>query len=57
MSFLSRMAVTSVGMIYAVPGLAHPGHGMVGAHWHATDTALFVVAGLVAFVAFIWRDK
>jgi hypothetical protein len=37
---------------------AHEGHGLVGAHWHATDTWGFLCVALLAAVA-LWssRDK
>ena len=35
---------------------AHDGHGMSGAHWHATDTAgLLLVGGLAALAIWFWR--
>jgi Co/Zn/Cd efflux system component len=38
---------------------AHSGHGMLGAHWHATDTLGFILlVNAVAVVAwFIGRGK
>jgi hypothetical protein len=36
--------------------LAHDGHGMFGAHWHATDTVgLLLVGGIAALVFWFWR--
>ena len=32
---------------------AHPGHGLGGAHWHATDAFGFI-AGLAAVGAVLW---
>ena len=35
---------------------AHDGHGLTGAHWHATDVWGFVVVGGLA-VAAIWYSR
>jgi len=35
---------------------AHDGHGLAGAHWHATDVWGFVVVGGLAAVA-IWVSR
>ena len=35
---------------------AHDGHGLFGAHWHATDTLGFVLAA-VAVGAVIWFGR
>ncbi|MBK6651736.1 MAG: hypothetical protein IPG42_19810 [Betaproteobacteria bacterium] len=35
----------------AAPAFAHEGHGLGGAHWHATDTLGFVAAGVAIAVA------
>jgi hypothetical protein len=38
---------------------AHNGHGMIGAHWHATDTLGFILLlnAIAAVVWFIGRGK
>ena len=36
--------------------LAHDGHGMEGAHWHATDAGSFVLLGAVVALA-IWLSR
>lgn len=38
---------------------AHSGHGMLGVHWHATDTLGFVllINAIAAVVWFIGRGK
>ncbi|HEY1226673.1 MAG TPA: hypothetical protein VGF26_05080 [Ramlibacter sp.] len=33
---------------------AHPGHGLLGPHWHATDTLGLLLVGLVASGAAWW---
>jgi hypothetical protein len=35
---------------------AHEGHGMPGAHWHATDLWGFVALGVVAAAA-LWYQR
>lgn len=35
---------------------AHEGHGLGGAHWHATDTVGFIV-GTVAVAALLWWHR
>jgi hypothetical protein len=37
--------------------LAHDGHGLGGAHWHATDTIGFVVAAALVVVAVYFSKK
>jgi hypothetical protein len=42
--------------LLAGPALAHEGHGLAGAHWHATDAwGLLVLGGLVALA--IWLSR
>ena len=33
---------------------AHEGHGLAGAHWHATDAAIWIALALVALA--LWRS-
>jgi len=35
---------------------AHDGHGLVGSHWHTTDTAGFAFVALLAGLA-IWLSR
>jgi hypothetical protein len=50
----ARFAVLG-GVLLTVPAAwAHEGHGLEGAHWHATDAWGFVVAAVVAAVAVVW---
>jgi hypothetical protein len=37
--------------------LAHEGHGVHGAHWHATDLWGFFALAVVAAAALWWRRK
>ena len=36
---------------------AHDGHGMTGAHWHATDAWGFVALGAIAVAAALWLRR
>ena len=50
---MKRMLIAVVGAAGAANVLAHGGHGLEGAHWHATDTfGLLLVGGLAAWA--IW---
>ncbi len=38
--------------------LAHEGHGLIGSHWHASDTWGFLLAGaVIAMVLWTRRGK
>ena len=41
---------------WAGAAAAHDGHGLSGAHWHATDAWGFAVAGVLAGFA-IWLSR
>ena len=43
---------TALLALAATPGFAHEGHGLFGAHWHASDAWGFVV--LAVLVAAAW---
>ena len=36
---------------------AHAGHGLSGAHWHATDAWGFAIAGVQAAMAIWWSRR
>ena len=40
----------------ALPAQAHDGHGLAGAHWHATDVWGLLVVGALAALA-IWFSR
>ena len=44
------------GFLGATAAYAHDGHGLLGAHWHATDTTGFIVVALLAALA-IWFSR
>jgi Co/Zn/Cd efflux system component len=41
---------------FCAPALAHDGHGLFGAHWHATDTLAFVGVVVAIAVALWWSS-
>jgi hypothetical protein len=43
-------------LIAATPALAHDGHGLFGAHWHASDAWGFVVLAALVGLA-IWSSR
>jgi hypothetical protein len=43
--------------VLANTALAHDGHGLGGAHWHATDVLGFVAAAAVLAVAVYFGKK
>ena len=58
MRFVPLLAAAATLLAAANDSLAHPGHGLTGAHWHATDAWGFaVVAALAAFAVWLSRRK
>jgi len=51
-----RIAAALVSSAGAANALAHDGHGLAGAHWHATDVAIFIAAIAAAGVA-LWLGR
>jgi hypothetical protein len=51
-----RIAAALASGTSAVGALAHDGHGLAGAHWHATDVAIFIAAIAAAAVA-LWLGR
>jgi hypothetical protein len=41
---------------FCAPVLAHDGHGLLGSHWHSTDTLGFVGVVLAIAVALWWSS-
>ena len=56
---LSSAASIAVTAMAAVPSTlwAHDGHGLSGAHWHATDAWGFVVAAAAFSALAVWLGK
>jgi hypothetical protein len=55
MKFAKRLA-TSAALLSACAAIAHDGHGLSGAHWHATDTWGFVCVAMLAALA-LWSSR
>ncbi len=51
-----RSAFITTLMTAAVSASAHDGHGLVGTHWHATDTLGFVLVAVLALAA-VWFSR
>jgi hypothetical protein len=56
MRFATRLAAAAALLTSAVAALAHDGHGLQASHWHATDSAGFVVVLALATVA-LWLGR
>ena len=58
MKSLSTMNLIAACALYtcASTAFAHEGHGLLGAHWHATDVLGFVAAGCALGVA-LWLSR
>ena len=55
-SLISR-ALTGLALCTCAAGaFAHDGHGLIGAHWHATDSLGFVVVAALAAAA-VWLSR
>ena len=57
---MRTMMKTAWLSLLALPAatFAHNGHGMVGGHWHATDSFGYIVLGIaVAAVTWWWGRK
>ena len=52
---MKNIFATTVGF-YALPTLAHDGHGWVGGHWHASDAFGFVALAVAVAVA-LWLSR
>ena len=52
MNSLLRLAALGLPSL----ALAHEGHGISGAHWHATDTLGFVALAAIVAVA-LWATR
>lgn len=47
---------TAAALLAATPALAHEGHGLFGAHWHASDAWGFVLLAALVGLA-IWSSR
>jgi hypothetical protein len=56
MRVMEKFSAAAAAMLAATGAMAHEGHGLVGPHWHATDTLGFVLVALLAGLA-IWVGR
>jgi len=52
----SRLVAVLAGAAGSSLALAHPGHGLEGAHWHATDAAVYLALA-AAVGAAVWLGR
>jgi hypothetical protein len=55
-SRIAAAAAAVAGITTSSLALAHPGHGLEGAHWHATDAAVYIALALAVGAA-IWLGR
>ena len=53
---MKRISIVLTSLLTALPVLAHEGHGAPTFHWHATDTAGFVMVAVLAGIA-LWLSR
>jgi hypothetical protein len=53
---MKRVCTVLVSSLAALPVLAHEGHGAAAIHWHATDTAGFLMVAVLAGIA-VWLSR
>jgi len=51
-----RTLAALAGLAAASLALAHPGHGLEGPHWHATDAAVYLALALAVGAA-VWLGR
>ena len=49
-----RTVLASTAFVWALPALAHEGHGPTGLHWHAGDLLALLAMG-VAVGLWLWQ--
>ncbi|MFM8692648.1 MAG: hypothetical protein ACKODC_09740 [Limnohabitans sp.] len=52
-----KHTLTPFALFWAFAAQAHEGHGLPGAHWHATDVAGFIAAAVAAAAFLWWRGR
>ncbi len=57
MSRLTSVLLATAALTGAGSALAHDGHGLFGAHWHATDVLGFIAAAALGVVALAWFGR
>ena len=56
MKFAHKLLSITLINVTATAAFAHNGHGLAGAHWHATDVLGFVAAAVAVGVA-LWLSR
>jgi hypothetical protein len=51
MRFAKQLSAATALLAITADAFAHGGHGMEGAHWHATDVSGFVLVVVLAALA------
>jgi hypothetical protein len=54
--FSARSLLSPVVLCVSLPALAHDGHGLGAAHWHASDAFGFVAFAVAVGVA-VWISR
>ena len=49
--------LTLLALFWVATARAHDGHGLSGAHWHATDAVGFIAAAVAAGAYLWWRGR
>ena len=49
--------LTLLALFWVATVRAHDGHGLSGAHWHATDAVGFIAAAVAVGVYLWWRGR
>lgn len=52
-----QRCILSIAILWTGAAHAHDGHGLGGAHWHATDTVGWLAAAAIAAGALWWSRR
>lgn len=52
-----RHLITPAALLSPALALAHDGHGLAGAHWHATDTLGLIASAAAVALGLWWSGK
>ena len=52
-----KQLLTLSSLLAGASADAHQGHGLAGAHWHATDAVGFIVGALAVAALVWWRGR
>ncbi len=54
---MASLTTLATGLVLTSTAWAHDGHGLTGAHWHASDAWGFVMAAAVLSALAVWLGK